>query len=305
MERYLMVPEIATMRQSLIDEGIIDERFRALEQIQDAKNEDFANGAFSMFLTMIPYGVEDMEIAMQASPMNVDLLREAIRKLALRTANFGAKNLNNAVMLTKVYVDEEKINVEGVKEGIKVIKQEYVTLRARLYAYYEVPFSEFRLKSDTFIDLNSWRMDSLHQEIASMRQSLFDEGLVDDQFDVLEQYQDEENPHYLEEIFTLFFSTEAPETVADMKQAMEESPNNVFKLRDALHKLKGSSASVGAKKVNNAIILTRGHIDEEKIKNVKGVRGGMDQIKRELATLQARLTPYFELLKRVDAFPKQ
>ncbi|KAM7276512.1 hypothetical protein ACFE04_018378 [Oxalis oulophora] len=67
----------------------------------------------------------------------------------------------------------------------------------------------------------------------------------------------------------------------------------------------GSSAFVGAKKVNNAIILTRGHIDEEKIKNVKGVRGGMDQIKRELATLQARLTLYFELLKRVDAFPKK
>ncbi|KAM7256882.1 hypothetical protein ACFE04_012623 [Oxalis oulophora] len=131
-------------------------------------------------------------------------------------------------------------------------------------------------------------MDRLHQEIATLRQSLYDDGLVNQQFGVLD------SNGIVDEIFESFFS-EIPKNITEMELAMQESPKNVGRLRNALHKLTYISRNFGVKKMNNAVILTKVHIDEEIIKDIEGVKYGMQKIYQEFVTIRNRLYAYFEV----------
>ncbi|KAM7256552.1 hypothetical protein ACFE04_012293 [Oxalis oulophora] len=138
-------------------------------------------------------------------------------------------------------------------------------------------------------------MEPLRLEIAAIRQSLHDEGVVD--YQSLTEIEAAGNTEVMFEIF--FF--EITKTIAEMEQAMQESPKNVGRLRDALHKLMQTSANFGARKLNGAVILTIGYTDEEKIKDMEGVKEGMKHINEEFATAENRLQDYFQLLRRFFA----
>ncbi|MBA0700651.1 hypothetical protein Goari_023010, partial [Gossypium aridum] len=49
----------------------------------------------------------------------------------------------------------------------------------------------------------------LHNQVASMRRSLFDQGYLDDQFIQLEELQDDTNPNFVQEVVTLFYNDSA------------------------------------------------------------------------------------------------
>ncbi|KAB1214824.1 Histidine-containing phosphotransfer protein 4 [Morella rubra] len=64
-------------------------------------------------------------------------------------------------------------------------------------------------------------IDALRQQIATMRQSLIDEEILDSQFIQLEQLQGTENPNFVEEMITLYFD-DSPEVIAKIEQGLDE-----------------------------------------------------------------------------------
>ncbi|KAM7257628.1 hypothetical protein ACFE04_013369 [Oxalis oulophora] len=143
-------------------------------------------------------------------------------------------------------------------------------------------------------------MEKLLQDIKTMRQSLFDEGLIGDHFERLEDLQDEKNPHLVQEILTLFF-TDVQNSIAQMEQAMEEYRKNANKFWTALENIEGSTLCVGAKKLSYVVHLTRGHVEKEKIKDIEGVKKGLLKIKQELTVFQSKLNTYFQLLEQANS----
>ncbi|KAL5053759.1 hypothetical protein RYX36_000113 [Vicia faba] len=47
--------------------------------------------------------------------------------------------------------------------------------------------------------------NNCRRQVAAMKQSLFDQGLLDEQFIQLEELQDDANPNFVEEIVTLYY----------------------------------------------------------------------------------------------------
>ncbi|KAE8660794.1 Phosphatase 2C family protein isoform 1 [Hibiscus syriacus] len=135
-------------------------------------------------------------------------------------------------------------------------------------------------------------MESRHfrQQIAALRQSFFDEGILDEQFTELEQLEEKGNPSFLQQVFTMYFNDST--TVLDtVEQALGEI--DVVKLEHVLHKFKGSSASVGAKKVVNEIIKTRRLLGEG---NLEGAKVAFQELRKEYENLKAMLEHYFQQL---------
>ncbi|KAA8521856.1 hypothetical protein F0562_012522 [Nyssa sinensis] len=90
--------------------------------------------------------------------------------------------------------------------------------------------------------------NSLQHQAARMRKSLFDQGYLEEQFIQLEDLQDDANPNFVEEIVTLFYSDSA-RLIRKIEQALSDNPLDFGKLDDYMHQFKGSSSSIGAKKV--------------------------------------------------------
>ena len=71
------------------------------------------------------------------------------------------------------------------------------------------------------------------------------EGLLDDQFTQLLQLQDESNPHFIDEVVSLYFEDSAGK-LEKLRAKLSVSAPDYGELDQIVHQLKGSSASFGA-----------------------------------------------------------
>ncbi|OIV96640.1 hypothetical protein TanjilG_28497 [Lupinus angustifolius] len=133
----------------------------------------------------------------------------------------------------------------------------------------------------------------LQQQAFFMRNSLFEQGFLDDQFIQLEELQDDINPNFVEEIVILFYS-DSVRLVYKIEQALMNKPTNFAKLDDYMHQFKGSCSSIGAKKVRNECNIFNEYCAAE---NSEGCFRTFQQIKQEYTILKKKLETYFQLAR--------
>ncbi|XP_031250616.1 pseudo histidine-containing phosphotransfer protein 2-like [Pistacia vera] len=139
-------------------------------------------------------------------------------------------------------------------------------------------------------------MADLKEQIVAMRQSFFDEEILDNYFIQLEQLENEENPNFVEEVVNVFFS-DSFNHLAIIEEEMNKSPVDYLKLDRYLHQLKGSSASIGANKIKIAVNRTR---EDCKEGDMEGARASLQELRMEINSLKAKLETYYELVAQVD-----
>ncbi|KAL9251839.1 hypothetical protein AKJ16_DCAP12875 [Drosera capensis] len=136
--------------------------------------------------------------------------------------------------------------------------------------------------------------NQLPREVALMRQSLFDQGYVDEQFVQLEELQDETNPNFVEEVATLFYKDSA-RLLANIDQAMDRTPLDFTKLENYMQQFKGSCSSIGAKKVKHECTQFREYC---RAGSTDGCMRTFQQMKREYSALRKKLETYFQLARQ-------
>ncbi|KAL6221877.1 hypothetical protein ACLB2K_005269 [Fragaria x ananassa] len=123
--------------------------------------------------------------------------------------------------------------------------------------------------------------NTLRAQISSLRQSFFDEGMLDDHYVQLEELEAEDNPHFCEEVMTM--------------HELEFDPQQIDQY---LHQLKGSSSSVGASKVWSEVNILREILKADG--DYARFRDHLAQLKVEHQKLEANLEPYFQMLRQLD-----
>uniref|UniRef100_A0A2N9I4S9 Histidine-containing phosphotransfer protein n=1 Tax=Fagus sylvatica TaxID=28930 RepID=A0A2N9I4S9_FAGSY len=120
------------------------------------------------------------------------------------------------------------------------------------------------------------------------------QGYLDEQFIQLEELQDDENPNFVEEIVTLFFNDSA-RLLQNIEQTLVSGPIDFAKLDNYMHQFKGSSSSIGAKRVKNGCTRFK---DYYMAGNAEGCIRTFLQVKREHAILRTKLEAYFQLARQ-------
>ncbi|KAK3018921.1 hypothetical protein RJ639_003518 [Escallonia herrerae] len=133
--------------------------------------------------------------------------------------------------------------------------------------------------------------NQLHRQVANMRKSLFDQGFLDEQFIQLEELQDDANPNFVEEVVTLYYR-DSTRLILNIEQALEKSPLDFTKLDSLMHQFKGSSSSIGAKKVKLECTQFKEYC---KAANGEGCKRTFQQVKKEYGTLKKKIEVYFQV----------
>ncbi|KAJ4953928.1 hypothetical protein NE237_030760 [Protea cynaroides] len=163
-----------------------------------------------------------------------------------------------------------------------------------------VPSLEKVLKSQIVLlvsTFSSMERNQLSRQVAIVKQSLFDQGYLDEQFVQLEELQDSDNPNFVEEVVTLFFRDSA-RLIMNIQQALERNPLDFDRLDNYMHQFKGSSSSIGAKKVKDESTQFREYC---KTGNVDGCMRSFQQVKKEHAILKKKLESYFQLARQAGS----
>ncbi|GLT66474.1 hypothetical protein SLA2020_388370 [Shorea laevis] len=134
----------------------------------------------------------------------------------------------------------------------------------------------------------------LPRHVALQRQSLFDQGFLDEQFIQLEELQDDANPNFVEEVVTSYYQNTST-LIVIIEQALERSPLDFNILDGYMYQFKGSSSSFGAKKVKAQCTLFSEYC---KAKNEEGCMRTFQQLKKEYASLKRKLEAYFQLARQ-------
>ncbi|KAL2338027.1 hypothetical protein Fmac_012473 [Flemingia macrophylla] len=118
------------------------------------------------------------------------------------------------------------------------------------------------------------------RQVAAMKQCLFD--------------QDDANPNFVEEIVTLHYR-DSSRLISSIEQALKERNLDFNKLDTLMHQFKGSSSSIGAKKVKAECNLFREYCREG---NAEGCTRSFQQLKKEHGALRKKLEAYFQLARQ-------
>ncbi|KAB5521938.1 hypothetical protein DKX38_026257 [Salix brachista] len=136
---------------------------------------------------------------------------------------------------------------------------------------------------------------SLCQQLSIMRQSFFDEGLLDhEQVSYLETLENEDDPHFIENVFTLFLRV-STRYIDSIEKALETSPVDYPVIERMLYRLKGSSASIGASKINGETNTLRNFFHDGDMESGKA---SLQKLKAEHATFKEKLAVYVGMLKQ-------
>ncbi|KAL9403146.1 hypothetical protein Peur_000118 [Populus x canadensis] len=135
----------------------------------------------------------------------------------------------------------------------------------------------------------------LRQQLSIMRQSLFDEGLLDQgQVSYLETLENEDDPDFIENVFTMFLR-DSSRYIASIEKALETTPVDRLVMERMMYRLKGSSASIGASKINDENNKLRKLFHEGDLESGKAA---LQKLKAEHVNFKQKLSVYVGMLKQ-------
>ncbi|GJP39033.1 hypothetical protein CLOM_g23426 [Closterium sp. NIES-68] len=137
----------------------------------------------------------------------------------------------------------------------------------------------------------------LTKQLTELTDSMFAEGILDDQFTQLQQLQDESNPEFVGEVIGLFFE-DSVKLLDDLTQEVNEDPIDFKKVDAHVHQFKGSSSSIGAQRVKALCIKMRGYCDEG---NRAKCLSSLDKIKDEFNLVKDKLELMMSLERKILA----
>ncbi|KAJ6297708.1 hypothetical protein OIU76_018926 [Salix suchowensis] len=131
----------------------------------------------------------------------------------------------------------------------------------------------------------------LRQQLSIMRQSLFDEGILDhEQVSYLETLENEDDPDFIENVFTLFLR-DSTRYIDSIEKAFLIIPV----MERMMYGLKGSSASIGASKINVETNTLRKNFHDGDMESGKA---SLQKLKAEHANFKEKLVVYVGMLKQ-------
>ncbi|MCD7467603.1 hypothetical protein HAX54_005132 [Datura stramonium] len=143
---------------------------------------------------------------------------------------------------------------------------------------------------------NFYLYRNMQRQAASMKRNLFNQEYLDEQFNELEELQDDDNPNFVEEVVNLFF-TDSVRLIRNIDLALANGPYDFGRLDDMMHQFKGSSSSIGAKRVKRECSQFQEYCNE---RNIEGCKRAFQGVKQEYATLKTKLDTYFQITREAS-----
>ncbi|GMI71020.1 HPT phosphotransmitter 4 [Hibiscus trionum] len=136
---------------------------------------------------------------------------------------------------------------------------------------------------------------ALKTQHRNLVQTMFDEGMLDNQFNQLQDLQDSSNPNFVDEVITLFCN-DAERIITELTRHLSYQNVDFSKLDSYVHQLKGSSSSIGAHRLKLACVNLRQASDGW---NKEECVEAFYSIRREYCHLRTKFQVMMQIQRRI------
>ncbi|XP_074356207.1 histidine-containing phosphotransfer protein 1-like [Apium graveolens] len=140
-------------------------------------------------------------------------------------------------------------------------------------------------------------VSQLQRQYVDFMSYVYREGLLNDQFLMLQRLQDERNPQFVNRVATLFFE-DSERHLQNLTVALDQRPVDYTKVDAYVHQFKGSSSSVGAQRLSDICVLFKTCYEA---RNLEGCMRSLQQLKDEYNLVKNKLHTLFRLEQQIVA----
>ncbi|KAK7258807.1 hypothetical protein RIF29_24394 [Crotalaria pallida] len=115
---------------SLIQEGILDDQFTQLKQLQDESNPSFVVDVLTVYFKDSENQLNEVEKALGQKDIDFKTMDYNIHKLKGGSSSIGAPRVMKVCLAFKIFCKEE--NTEGCLATFEEVKQEYSLVKSKL-----------------------------------------------------------------------------------------------------------------------------------------------------------------------------
>ncbi|CAL9065692.1 histidine-containing phosphotransfer protein 2-like isoform X1 [Musa acuminata AAA Group] len=142
---------------------------------------------------------------------------------------------------------------------------------------------------------------ALREQLNVLVNSMFLEGLLDQQFRQLQMLQDASSPGFVAEVITLFCE-DSERMLTELTKLLDQAVVDYQKVDAYVHQLKGSSSSVGAQNVKLACIQFKQFCEEN---NKEGCLSALNMVKHQYYSLRSKFDTMLQLEQRIQAYDSE
>lgn len=116
--------------KSLFMEGVLDNQFLQLQQLQDESNPDFVVEVVSLFFDDSDRLINDLTRALDQPNIDFKMVDSHVHQLKGSSSSIGAERIKNVCIAFRNFCEEQ--NVEGCMRCLQQVKQEYCLVKNKL-----------------------------------------------------------------------------------------------------------------------------------------------------------------------------
>eukprot|EP00271_Cylindrocystis_brebissonii_P015842 TRINITY_DN38892_c0_g1_i1.p1 TRINITY_DN38892_c0_g1~~TRINITY_DN38892_c0_g1_i1.p1 ORF type:complete len:163 (+),score=51.65 TRINITY_DN38892_c0_g1_i1:325-813(+) len=129
--------EIARFQRQLTEhidnmfaEGLLDDQFTQLQQLQDESNPEFVGEVIQLFFEDSEKLLEDLEEEVAQDPIDFKKVDAHVHQFKGSSSSIGASRVKGVCITFRNHCDEE--NAEGCRKALEEVKEEYNTVKEKL-----------------------------------------------------------------------------------------------------------------------------------------------------------------------------
>lgn len=116
--------------KSLFMEGVLDNQFLQLQQLQDESNPDFVVEVVSLFFDDSDRLINDLTRALDQPNIDFKMVDSHVHQLKGSSSSIGAERIKNVCIAFRNFCEEQ--NFEGCMRCLQQVKQEYCLVKNKL-----------------------------------------------------------------------------------------------------------------------------------------------------------------------------
>ncbi|KAK9220898.1 hypothetical protein WN944_009322 [Citrus x changshan-huyou] len=136
MESNPLHQQIATMRQSFLDEEILNDQFIQLESMATEDDPAFAEDTVNLYFQETTKIIATLEEEFVKDPIDYNALEKCLHDFKGLCVSIGASKVLIEVNKARACCDNG--NIEGGKAALEKVKVEQETLKAKLDSYFQL-----------------------------------------------------------------------------------------------------------------------------------------------------------------------
>lgn len=130
MEIARLQRQLTELTDNMFAEGLLDDQFTQLQQLQDESNPEFVGEVIGLFFEDSEKLLEDLTLEVESDTIDFKKVDAHVHQFKGSSSSIGAQRVKGVCIEFRNFCEEK--DSEGCRQALEQVKEEYLLVKAKL-----------------------------------------------------------------------------------------------------------------------------------------------------------------------------